>query len=219
MQSVWSLNGRGELLLFFSGWGMDDRPTARLRGGRFDVCTCFDYRDLNTDEAARWADYDSLTVVGWSMGVWAAGRVLDGLQIPARKAVAINGTPTPVDDARGIPSAMARATADGLSAESLARFYRRMVGGGKRLKEMEISGALPLVDPNERRQELYNIIAAQPAPESTLRWDRALISTQDAIFPPENLRAAWRGAAETIEIDAPHYPFHLFSRWEEIVGE
>jgi hypothetical protein len=219
MQSVWQLNDRKELLLFFSGWGMDERPTAHLAAGRFDVCTCFDYNTLDTDETSRWARYDRVTVAAWSMGVWAAEQVLAGLNIAVEQAVAINGTPKPVDDAQGIPVQLAQATLDGLTPDSLRRFYRRMLGGGNLLKEMELSCSLPAVDFDERREELCRIIARRPYPESGFVWSKALISTADAIFPPENLRAAWQGRAEVVELDAPHYPFHLFRSWEEVVGE
>ncbi len=217
MQSVWQLNHRDDLLLFFSGWGMDERPTAHLASGRFDVCTCFNYSTLDTDEVAQWAAYGSVTVAAWSMGVWAAEQALNGLQLPVRQAIAINGTPKPIDDALGIPSAMAQATLDGLTPDSLRRFYRRMVGSANILKKMELNGSLPAVDFDERREELRRIIARKPYSETEFRWDKALISNADAIFPPENLRAAWQGRTGIVELDAPHYPFHLFKTWEEIV--
>ncbi len=217
MQSIWQLNHSKELLLFFSGWGMDERPTAHLAAGRFDMCNCFNYSTLNTNEARQWAAYDSVTVVAWSMGVWAAEQALNGLQLSVRQAIAINGTPKPVDDTLGIPTAMAQATLDGLTPDSLRRFYRRMTGSANLLKQMELIGELPLIDFEERREELRRIIGRKPYPETGFKWDKALISSADAIFPPENLRAAWRGRAEIIELDAPHYPFHLFKTWEEIV--
>ena len=219
MQSVWQLNHRPELLLFFTGWGMDARPTAHLATGRYDVCTCFNYNELNAPDAERWQQYRSVTVAAWSMGVWAAEQVLMGLKLPIEQAVAINGTPFPVDDVRGIPAATAQATLDGLTPESLRRFYRRMFGSGNLLKEMELSDRLPLIDFDERREELARIIARRPYPETGFAWNKAIIGAGDAIFPPENMRAAWLGKAEIVEIDAPHYPFHRFKTWEEIIGE
>jgi malonyl-CoA O-methyltransferase/biotin synthesis protein BioG len=217
MQSVWQLNNRRELLLFFSGWGMDARPTAHLNAGRFDVCTCFDYNTLDTEEATRWTRYDRVTLAAWSMGVWAAEQVLEGINIPVALSVAINGTPKPVDDALGIPVATAQATLDGLTPEALRRFYRRMFGSGNLLKERESAGALPAIDFDERREELRRILARRPYPDTGFVWNNALISKEDAIFPPENLQAAWRGKVRIVELDAPHHPFHLFRSWEEIV--
>lgn len=198
---------------------MDERPTAHLRTERYDVCTCFDYNSLDTGEAEWWKLYDKITVVGWSMGVWAAEQVLTRLNLPVKQAIAINGTSKPVDDVLGIPLATAQGTLEGLTPESLRRFYRRMLGSGNLLKQMEGAGQMPVIEFDERKEELQRIIEAQPYADTGFTWDRALIGAGDAIFPPENMRAAWQGKAETIELDAPHYPFHLFKSWREITCE
>lgn len=198
---------------------MDERPTAHLTAGGWDVCTCFNYNSLDASDVEKWQEYEEVTVVAWSMGVWAAEQVLTGLDLPITQAVAINGTPKPVDDAQGIPLATAQATLDGLTPDSLRRFYRRMLGGGNLLKEMDEAGQLPRIDFDERKEELRRIIAAQPYPDTGFRWNRAIIGTADAIFPPANLRAAWKGKAGIVEIDAPHYPFRQLKTWEEVIGE
>lgn len=218
MQSVWQLNNSKKLLLFFSGWGMDERPTAHLTAGT-DVCTCFNYNSLDTGDTERWGSYDEITVVAWSMGVWAAEQVLACFNLPVKQTIAVNGTPKPVDDIRGIPVATAQGTLDGLTPESLHRFYRRMLGSGNLLKQMEESGQMPVIDFDERREELHRIISQRPYADTGFTWDKALIGTGDAIFPPKNMRAAWQGKAKIVELDAPHYPFHLFKTWEEITGE
>lgn len=48
-----------------------------------------------------------------------------------------------------------------------------------------------------------------------MRWDKAVISTRDAIFPAANLREAWNGRSEVIETDAPHLPDFqwIIDRW------
>lgn len=198
---------------------MDEHPTAHLIAGRYDICTCFDYNSLETDRSEWWNRYDEITVVGWSMGVWAAEQVLTRLNLPIRQAIAINGTPKPVDNTRGIPEAVAQATLDGLTPESLRRFYRRMLGSGTLLKEMEEAGNLPVIDFDERKEELRRIIDRRPYADSGFCWHKALVGTGDAIFPPANMCTAWQGQAEVIELDAPHYPFHLFKTWEEITCE
>ena len=213
------MNNRPELLLFFTGWGMDHRPTAHLTSGKYDVCTCFDYNLLDTEDVARWKQYGSITVAAWSMGAWAAEQMLTRVGLPVKHAVAINGTPKPVDDATGIPAEVALATLDGLTPESLKRFYRRMFGSASLLKQMEASGRMPEIDFDARKEELRRIIAFRPYPETGFMWHKAVIGTDDAIFPPAHMRAAWKGKAKIVELDAPHYPFHLFNTWEEIIGE
>ena len=52
MKTVWLQRGsRRQALVFFAGWGMDERPFRRLTSSQYDVCVCFDYRDLDTDFA------------------------------------------------------------------------------------------------------------------------------------------------------------------------
>jgi biotin synthesis protein BioG len=219
MQSVWQLNGDRKLLLFFSGWGMNERLTEHLHGGLYDICTCFDYRELETNEAERWRAYSEIVLVAWSMGVWAAEQVLADHELPIVQAIAINGTPSPVDDRWGIPRSVAQATLDGLTPDSLHRFYRRMVGGGAGLKAMEQAGRLPAINLDERKAELAAILARAPYPEGRLRWSEAVIGLRDAIFPPEILRTYWQGRATIREIDAPHDPFEQVATWEELIGE
>lgn len=50
MQTIWNLNDNDRLIIFFSGWGMDYRATEHLSYDGWDVCTCYDYSDLDTDD-------------------------------------------------------------------------------------------------------------------------------------------------------------------------
>lgn len=221
MQSVWQINNKKKLLLFFSGWGMDERPTAHLNSAEYDICTCFNYNKLDTPEIEKWQTYDEIIVAGWSMGVWAAEQVMPNIGISIRKAVAINGTPVPVDDRLGIPAAIAQGTLDGLNPASLNRFYRRMFGNVKLLQKMKEQEAMPVIDLEERQEELRKIIHAAPYTETGFCWDKAVISLEDLVFPPAGQAAYWRTCPKTEGkfIIAPHYPFHLFTSWEEIIGE
>lgn len=51
---------------------------------------------------------------------------------------------------------------------------------------------------------------------SSIPWSHAIISQQDRIFPPDNLRRYWAGRCALSEPEAPHYPFHLWNQWQEI---
>ena len=198
---------------------MDEHPTVHLTTDRYDICTCFNYHSLDTNALEQWKQYDSITVAAWSMGVWAAEQVLSESGLHIKQAIAINGTPKPVDDTQGIPVTTAQATLDGLTPETLKRFNRRMLGSGNLLKQLEEAGQMPVIDLEERKEELRRIIARQPYPDTGFTWNKALIGSGDAIFPPDNMRTAWQGKAQILESDAPHYPFHLFKTWEEVTGE
>ena len=122
-------DGCTSLLLFFSGWGAEPSMFADNTGtrGTYDILMLWDYRDTAFD--AKVLDgYTEVRVLGWSMGVWAAGRTLAGLKTAPGKRLAVNGTPFPIHDRTGIPEAVFDGTLDSLSERSLGKFRRRMCG-------------------------------------------------------------------------------------------
>lgn len=151
------------------------------------------------------------------MGVWAAESIAAKEDFFIDAAIAVNGTPIPVHDEYGIPSKTAWATHDGLTSETLNKFYRRVFGGAGLHKKME--RVLPEAsDVEELKSQLFKIY--NDAPEGgRIKWNMAVISEEDKIFPPVNLKHYWEGRCQVNTIKAPHYPFHLIERWEDIVHE
>ena len=113
------------LLLFFAGWAADETPFRHYRPQGMDYQICYDYRTLDFDAAPLRA-YAEVHVVGWSMGVWAASHVLPSAGLNVASCTALNGTPHPIDERRGIPPAIYQGTLDGLTGASLHKFLRRM---------------------------------------------------------------------------------------------
>ncbi len=216
METHWKINQGEELLLFFTGWGMDHHPGNLLESTRFDICTCYDYRQPACPDDIRWQRYSRVTLVAWSMGIWAAEHILQGKELLMGEKIAINGTPYPVNDQWGIPEKIVRATHRNLSSESLHRFYRRMYGGETLYRAM--SPHWPVVNPEERKEEL-SLILDQKDHNPSILWDKAILSVNDKIFPIENLRRYWSGKTLCREITAPHYPFHLYRNWEELTDD
>ena len=208
----WQFVDRAEerrLILIFAGWAMDARPFAHLRCGGYDIAVVWDYRSLDAD----WAftePYDEICILAWSLGVAASTRA----QIPQpqciTRRIAVNGTLNPVDDTLGIPSAVFAATADGLCDASLRKFYRRVCGSGRAFNEF--CEHLPERDIDELTDELRVFLNGNIALNA--RFDLAIVSDGDAIFPPANLRRAW---ADTPTVDLPgaHLPDfqHILDRF------
>lgn len=67
-----------------------------------DLLLFYDYRDISGEDAPEVEGYESVRVVAWSMGVWAASVLLSRWNIPVSCRVAINGTERPVDEHYGI---------------------------------------------------------------------------------------------------------------------
>jgi len=198
MQTQFLARGQGShVVVFFAGWGMDETPFASLKPLGKDVLLCFDYRSLAFDEALL-APYESIGVVGWSMGVWAAcaSGVLDDPRVV--RSLAFNGTPTPVDDAKGIASAVFEGTLAGLDEATLEKFTRRMCGNGYE----EFKAHAPKRSLESLREELAWIGAQECVP---CPWDEAIVGRKDRIFTPQNQRAGWEGLAKVYDVDASHY--------------
>ena len=71
------------LLLFFAGWGSDERLFDRPVADGYDYLLCFDYRSPDFDYALL-DGYREIRLLAWSMGVWAAGQTLAGVTIRGR---------------------------------------------------------------------------------------------------------------------------------------
>lgn len=203
------------LLIFFAGWSAAPELFTRLKtGDDRDVMLCYDYREMAFEE--RLSAYKEIDVVAWSMGVRMAEYVLAD-RYTIGTAIAINGTSRPVDDAYGIPEKIFKGTLDNLTAEGLKRFNRRMCGSREILAEYEAYPSRPLEEVQEELAAIYHRVA-RPADteESPFPWTRAIIGSDDRIFPAANQHAWWDSRCRVTEIDAPHYPFYLWKQWNEL---
>ena len=68
-------NNQKHLLLFFAGWGMDETPFLQIHPTDKDWMICYDYRSLEFD-ADILQEYSEITLIAWSMGVWAASQIM-----------------------------------------------------------------------------------------------------------------------------------------------
>ncbi len=184
------LSGKSEtrLMLLFAGWGMDDAPFAPF-ARRYETWVVWDYAELGGLPPLP-ADRP-IDLVAWSMGVWAATQTVAREALAS--ATAVNGTPWPIDAARGIPPAIFDATLAGLSEAGLARFRRRMCGGAAGLDAFLRHA--PRRGLEDLRRELAALgEAIRTRPEQPFAWTRAIACDRDRIFPPEAQRAAFPGA-------------------------
>lgn len=151
------------------------------------------------------------------MGVWVASRVFTGHSFPWQMKLAVNGTPFPIDDRRGIPKMIFKGTLEHFSEDTLARFRRRMCGSSGQTEEF--LSRTPTRTAEELREELAALAQGITAyGSSSFIWDRAIIGNRDKIFPPRNQHEAWQGT-EIMETEAEHYETSLFSRLLEGKGE
>lgn len=192
------------LVLFFAGWGMDEHPFIDYRPEDSDLLLCYDYRSPDFDFSLL-KGYRHISLIGWSMGVWAAAEALQYAGLPIEESIAVNGTLTPVDNARGIPEVIFRGTLEGLNESNLRKFRRRMCGSNEAFKVFLEKA--PQRGVEELREELRRMgERAVALPPPAFRWEKAVIGKEDLIFPAANQRNAWlhTGTAWTEE-EIPHY--------------
>ena len=108
-------NNQKHLLLFFAGWGMDETPFLTIHPTDKDWMICYDYRSLEFD-ADILQEYSEITLIAWSMGVWAASQIMKQyLSLPLSQSIAINGTLYPIHETKGITPTIFEGTLQGLN--------------------------------------------------------------------------------------------------------
>ena len=120
---------------------------------------------------------------------------------------ALNGTPHPIDERRGIPPAIYQGTLDGLTGASLHKFLRRMCADSAAFRRfLERTPRRPL---DEIRDELACIARL----DATLP-DEAVVGRADRIIPPANQLTAWHELGTPVrETDDAHYQETLFNHY------
>jgi biotin synthesis protein BioG len=199
------------LVLLFAGWGADAHLFSCYRPKDADFMICYDYRSLLFDEALLSA-YTSVQVIAWSMGVWAASRVLEQTHLPIVSACAVNGTIWPMDDTRGIPTAIFKGTLAGLNPLTIKKFQRRMTSSAQEHRDFMLHA--PQRPLEELREELAAIEQqVTDAPMATFQWTKAWVGMQDRIIPIVNQLTAWQELGVAVEqYDEPHYSEPLFTK-------
>lgn len=199
-------NGSHHLIVFFTGWGMDENPFLDYRVPESDLLICFNYTDLDLTERL-FDGYDSIRVVAWSLGVWAASVLMAHIPALAKNAVAVNGTPFPVDETRGIPSSVFQRTLQGLSGSNLARFDRRMCGDAATLASY--NSVHPKRSLESLADELAWIGRESMVRKASPHFRRAVVGKRDAIFTCDNQLNGWRELCPVDIVDESHYSNEL----------
>lgn len=207
-------NGSSRLVLFFAGFGQDERPFAVRNKSGCDLGMVYDYED-DVFDLSLYRDYQRVDVVAWSMGVMMAARILEKAALPVTGTVAVNGTLEGIDDELGIGFAMWEATQTALSAVSIGKFYRRMCTPADAGYYLEHCPERDLTGLKKELQYLKSVaLSVKP---SAFSFDRAYVGLKDRIIPCDNQRRSWsKHGVKTIEGDFAHFPFDKLSQELEL---
>jgi len=200
------------LIVYFAGWGTPLDAVAHLiLPTDHDLLICYDYQDLKLD--FDFSAYQQIRVVAWSMGVWVAERVLQGITL--QSATAVNGTGLPCDDSFGIPYVIFKGTLENLTENTRSKFERRICGDKVSFERYQQFSARPF---NEIYQELTALFAMIQQDKRTdlIHWTNAWISSRDKIFMPANQHQYWASCCAVQEIQGEHYVFSRFTHWSAL---
>ncbi len=203
MKQTWlEKEGHDDLIIYMLGWAATPNAVLPIATPGHDVLACYDYREMAPLRAEDFAAYRRIYLFAWSFGVWVAEQCCR--ELPLHRAIALNGTPFPVDEHYG------------MRLRVVLRTMRQMAKlGGNPFVEaggegVRYSPAGPCVELSiEEKIDELNHLAASSRECSTegLRWHAAYIGTKDEIFPPAHMRAYWEPRGLAREFDSFHYPF------------
>ncbi len=185
----------------------------------FDFILFYNY---SSDEALLLPEmkpYKKITLIGWSLGVWAAEYLSPKTGIIPDVTIAVNGTPVPADDQYGIPLKIFEGTLNNITEENMDKFYLRMFGDKKTyLRNKERIPHRTIKSLNDELRWLYNRIMEQK--ESGFKWDYAVTSEFDRVFPSQNSINYWEKEHNTkqIVLPLPHYFFHEWNSYTDFIS-
>lgn len=207
-----------QLIVLYGGWGTDDNFFSPLCTDEFDFILFYNY---SADEALVLPEvktYKRITLIAWSLGVWAAEYLLPKTGIKPDIAIAVNGTPIPADDQFGIPLKVFEGTLNNISEENMEKFYLRMFGDKKTYEAYaERIPRRTIKSLHDELRWLYNRMMEQKEPN--FKWDYAVTSEADRVFPSNNVNSYWEKHTETTHIILPlsHYLFHNWNSYSDFV--
>ena len=207
-----------DLVILFGTWGIDDKTFSNLCSDKFDFILFYNYSADEPLILPEMKTYRRVTVIGWSLGVWAAEYYSRKMGINPDLTIAINGTPAPADDRYGIPLKIFEATLDNISNYSMAKFYLRLFGTKSRFEmNRENIPTRSVKSLHDELRWLYNRMM-EPV-ETGFIWDYSLIGSEDRVFRASNLTSYWSAHSETrqIIVNAPHYLFDNWNSLEELI--
>ena len=206
MKHFWlnKTNTNKKLIIFFNGWGMDEKIVSHLECEDYDVVVLYDYNDLELDiKSLNLSQYTEKHIVAWSMGVMVATLFNFG---EIKTATAICGTPFAIDNEYGIPERIYNLTIKGFSETSSKKFMERMF---IEKPNMETFSGRTF---DSKLSELKKMLEYKPSTE--FQYTKAIVGTDDKIIPTKNQLNYWDNPTT---INSGHCPFMLYKKWTELL--
>ena len=197
------------LVLIFLGYGQDKNPFNSLNTvTKDDIAIVFDYQDLSFDESL-YQEYESITLIAWSMGVMIAPIVLSNTAKLFKK-IALNGTVQGIDDTVGIPPSLWQATIDSLTEQTYLKFVRRMCSDTSLYEEYLQNKPQRALE--SFKSEIISLQAiAKQRKQNNFEYDLAIVGNKDKIIAPKRQLLSWSNAHVLVkQTEIAHYSLETF---------
>lgn len=196
------------LTIFFAGWGSSPERFRDLRpAGGQDLFLLWDFNGA-VGALPDLSRYETVDVVGWSLGVRIAADWVMESPVPVRRFTAVAGTLTPIDRRLGIPPVVFDRTTDRFGEATLEGFLLNMTGSVEAARTLR--GTERTLDSLGRELRLLRDTYREAPFEGDLRTrvDElcAFIPQADRIVPAAAQLRAW-GILDVTPVctDEPHW--------------
>ena len=212
MKTFFKNENSDELILFFCGWGMDEKPFSPLKSSA-DILFLYDYSDLEFE--FDFAKYKKITLIAFSYGVFVAALLKDILPKLDFK-IAVNGTLRPVDNEFGIPEKIFKLTLENMTELTALKFREKLFSSREHLAIFNKN--LPNRDMQSSKTELAALEGYFLANKNVdFEYDKIFIAEHDKIMPFKSQKSFWQNNQNVHTIDAGHFLFYNFENFGEII--
>lgn len=212
MRKVLIDNEAQNLIVFFAGWGCDEKQFVNLKDAKSNVLILFDYQnlELNFD----FAKYNKISLIAYSAGVFVAS--IMGNKLPRfEKKIAVCGNPYLFDEKWGLN----KKTVEMLEKIDLNNYldFRReyMVETDEEYEEYNRLQSLRSIE--SCQQELDKLKYFYETNKSKIKseFDGVLLAENDRLFRLEAQLEFYKNKAKVIPMTR-HHIFFMFTSFEQM---
>ena len=203
-----------KLILFFTGWGCDDRQFIPLKTEGYNVLIAYDYSNLDFD--FDFSKFNEIYLLTFSAGVYVAGLLKDKLP-QFKKKIAINGNPYAHDPYWGLSDEVTEQFKS-VSKENVFEFRRKYLVYSD--KELEL---LNKYQPHRSLEsclnELYALQSYFTPDYSPMDYDLAVLSDNDKIFRLDRQKEYFKNTNVKMIPNSAHFLFYKFDSFKDLLFE
>lgn len=208
-------SNKDNLIIFYNGWGLDEKPFLGLTCSDYDVIMFYDYNSIDTPKIEV-KKYKKIYNIGYSFGVLVMSII--GKKVCDREYFwAINGNTKMISKEFGIRKEIFDATLKTIENDGVNKFYENIFKDQDEFKAF--------LNKKPERSLENQVLELKKLEELTKNnvipvFDKALISKKDKIvFSLSQKRFCNHYNIKYKEIDSGHFPFFIYNSWDEIIEE